>query len=790
MVRVEVRQDHVGNLMPRQAELREAMQRPRAAVEQDLEVPPSHPMAGRRPGGRRRDRPGADGDQVHSGRLHLTESYPDDGRHAGLLHGDPVDGVGGLHGARVVGDDDELRQVLELREQAHVAAHIGVVEGRVHLIEQTEGTRLGEEDREQERHGDQRALTGREQVDPLRALAARCRVDLDLALERLVLVREPHVAFAAAEQRLEHRAEVLPHLTERVEEHRLRGLVDLARGLLEGLARRYEVIPLRHQELEALDLFAVLVHREGVDGSDRVDRRAQPLVLLAQPLEVARDLGRVGEQLIEGLPPFGLDPRDEPAPAAQDLGALELEFVLIRATGGQRRSRALERRCRLGDARVRRLDLDPGLSGGALQGHEREAALLELVLPLGLLRREGRRVVLQRAHLLDERRGLTARFLDLRRGAPARSRAAPSRASTCAASTCHRTRCSRAASCCASRSTSCARSRPSRSSRRTRSTSCPSRSACSASSRAPTSPKRACSRSTCAVASPASRWAWAAARAASSFSAPASSSCWRARSAAAPAAANAASAAASSASVRSSVVAAPPRRASASRTSCASASSSARRSSGPPPAAVGPARNTAPLARRSARPPFSPPSRTSWPARSARTHAAAGPSTRRSSLRGWPSAASRGPGTLGNSTSGPGCACSCQRRIASTAAASRTSTACSHSPSSCSASTASRRVVRTKSDKGPITASPNCSRALSSAWAAGASPTRSRSSSARASCRAVTCARAPSAWRRAARPWVSCSLSSATHRRACSRPAAACAAARASAVACSARVPT
>src|SRR5207247_1144775 len=90
-----------------------------------------------------------------------------------------------------------------------------------------------------------------------------------------------------------------------------------------------------------------------------------------------------------------------------------------------------------------------------------------------------------------------------------------------------------------------------------------------------------------------------------------------------------------------------------------------------------------------------------------------------------------------------------------------------------SASTASRRVVRTKSDKGPITASPNCSRALSSAWAAGASPTRSRSSSARASCRAVTCATAPSAWRRAARPWVSCSLSSATRGRAlCQEPVA------------------
>src|SRR6059036_899495 len=197
------------------------------------------------------------------------------------------------------------------------------------------------------------------------------------------------VAFTAAEQRLEHRAEVLPHLPERVEEHRLGGLIDLTRRLLERLTRGHQVVPLRHEELQAFDLLAVLVHREGVDGSDRVDRRPQPLVLLAQPLEVAGDLGRVGEQLIEGLPPFGLDPRDEPAPAAQDLGALELEFVLLRATGVQRLARVLERRFRLGDARVRRLDLDSGLSGGALQSHEREAALLELVLPLGPLRREG-----------------------------------------------------------------------------------------------------------------------------------------------------------------------------------------------------------------------------------------------------------------------------------------------------------------------------------------------------------------------------------------------------------------
>src|SRR5213592_1265246 len=65
-------------------------------------------------------------------------------------------------------------------------------------------------------------------MDALRALAARRRVDLDLALQRLVLIGEPHVALATAEQRLEDRAEVVAHLPERLQEHPLRGLIDRA----------------------------------------------------------------------------------------------------------------------------------------------------------------------------------------------------------------------------------------------------------------------------------------------------------------------------------------------------------------------------------------------------------------------------------------------------------------------------------------------------------------------------------------------------------------------------------
>src|SRR3989442_1122332 len=125
--------------------------------------------------------------------------------------------------------------------------------------------------------------------------------------------------------------------------------------------------------------------------------------------------------------------------------------------------------------------------------------------------------------------------------------------------------------------------------------------------------------------------------------------------------------------------------------------------------------------------------------------------------------------------------------MASIAAASRTSTACSQSPRSRSASAASGRLARTKSASGPTTASPNRARSFSSAWAAGASPTRSRSSSASASRRAVSCAKASSVWRRMARPRVSCSFNSATRRRARSNSSAACTVARAWAAARCAR---
>src|SRR5712692_1203306 len=351
------------------------------------------------------------------GRLHLSEPHANDGRYPGLLHRDAVDGVRGLHSPGVMRDDDELRQVFELGEQMHVAAHIGIVQRRIHFVQQTERARLREEDGKQERDRHEGPLAGGEQMDPLGPLAARRGVDLDLALERLVLVREPYVTLTSPEQRLKDGAEVLAHLAERLEEQGLRRLVDLAGGLLQRVARGHEIVPLGHEELEPLRLVGVLVDRERVHRPHRVDRRAEPLVLLAQPLELSGHGGGVGEQLLERPTPLGLNLRHEAAPPPQGLRALELELVLGRAAGFEPRAHLLERRLRFGETRVRGLDLGRGVLGGGLERAERETTLLERVRPLCLLRREGRRIAVERRHLLGERAALAARLVGLRGGA-------------------------------------------------------------------------------------------------------------------------------------------------------------------------------------------------------------------------------------------------------------------------------------------------------------------------------------------------------------------------------------
>ena len=70
----------------------------------------------------------------------LAEAHADDRRNTRLLHGHAIYAVGGLHGARVVGDHQELRLHLELVEQTQETSDVGIVQWRVDLVQQAKGS--------------------------------------------------------------------------------------------------------------------------------------------------------------------------------------------------------------------------------------------------------------------------------------------------------------------------------------------------------------------------------------------------------------------------------------------------------------------------------------------------------------------------------------------------------------------------------------------------------------------------------------------------------------------------
>jgi len=151
-------------------------------------------------------------------------------------------------------------------------------------------------------------------VDPLGALAARGRVDVDLALERIVGVGQPELALAAAEQGGEHPGEVGLDGGEGLQEHAAGGAVDLADGLDQRLPGAHQVVALGGEELEPLHLLGVLLDRQRIDRADRFERRHDPPRLGLQGVEVEVEQRRGLDQLLERPVPFVLDPLDD-APA-------------------------------------------------------------------------------------------------------------------------------------------------------------------------------------------------------------------------------------------------------------------------------------------------------------------------------------------------------------------------------------------------------------------------------------------------------------------------------------------
>ena len=121
-------------------------------------------------------------------------------------------------------------------------------------------------------------------------------------------ILEAQVAVAAAEERQEDLAEVLAHLRERLQEERLRGGVDLADRLVQGILRAHEVGALRGEIVEALHFLVVLLHGEHVHGPDRSSSSRRRPSLGAQRVVVHLHRRELREHVVERAAPLGLEP--------------------------------------------------------------------------------------------------------------------------------------------------------------------------------------------------------------------------------------------------------------------------------------------------------------------------------------------------------------------------------------------------------------------------------------------------------------------------------------------------
>src|SRR5512139_2070595 len=91
----------------------------------------------------------------------------------GLLHGDPVEDVRQLHRPLVVRDEEELVPGGHLADHGVEPVDVGVVQRGVHLVQQAEGGRVDQEDREDEADGGQCALPAGECVEGERFLSRK-----------------------------------------------------------------------------------------------------------------------------------------------------------------------------------------------------------------------------------------------------------------------------------------------------------------------------------------------------------------------------------------------------------------------------------------------------------------------------------------------------------------------------------------------------------------------------------------------------------------------------------------
>ena len=178
----------------------------------------------------------------------LREPPGDDLRDAVGAHRHAVEDIRGLHRPLLVRDDDELRAIGVAAQELDEAGDVRVVERGLDLVEEVEGARPREEEREEERDRAECLLAAGEERQPRDALPGRPQLDLDAGLAAFLLgLDEPQPALAAREERRRDLLEVLGDRRERLGEAPLDRRRELGAQLLELLEALLEVLALRRE---------------------------------------------------------------------------------------------------------------------------------------------------------------------------------------------------------------------------------------------------------------------------------------------------------------------------------------------------------------------------------------------------------------------------------------------------------------------------------------------------------------------------------------------------------------
>jgi len=189
-----------------------------------------------------------------------------------------------------VADEQELRALAHLADQIAVALGVGIVQRRVHLVEQAERRRVELEDREHERDRRQCLLATAEQMDGAVLLARRLRHHLHASVQDLV-ARHHQLRVAAAEQAREHAAEVFVDLVEGAAQQVACFEVDLVDRVFQRRDRFAQVGHLRVEKHLALAGRAELVQRCQIHRTERGDLFLDAVDLGLQAPELDAALG-------------------------------------------------------------------------------------------------------------------------------------------------------------------------------------------------------------------------------------------------------------------------------------------------------------------------------------------------------------------------------------------------------------------------------------------------------------------------------------------------------------------